>query len=121
MGRRSRVGGKGLQRAGPLSQPPLARLDDGLRAALDADLVEDAGDVVAHGLLGEAETGGYLRVVEPLRDVLQDLRLARREPAEALRAAEKALQLLEQPAERGLLLAQDVVVRLERHEARVGN
>src|SRR6185295_8479119 len=108
MGRWSRVGCKGLQSPGPLSQSPLPRRDDGLRAALDADLVEDAGDVVAHGLFREPEPGGDLRVVQSPRDVLEDLRLARRQAAAARRRAEEALQLVEPPGEGRLLLHQDV-------------
>src|SRR6185295_2070215 len=102
MGRWSRVGWKGLRSPGPLSQSPLARHDDGLRAALDPDLVENAGDVVAHRLLGQLEARGDLRVVEALRDLFQDLRLARGELAETFRAAEKFLQRLEQLLKRRL-------------------
>src|SRR6185436_20469174 len=118
MGRWSRPDSRGLGAVGPLSQPALARHHDRLGAALDPDLVEDAGDVVAYRLLGELEARRDLRVVQALRDLLQDLRLARGESAEAGRAAEKPAQLLEQAGKRRLVLDQDVVVGVERHEAR---
>ena len=56
---------------GPLSQTSLPRHDDRRSAALDAQLIEDAGDVVAHGFLGQFEPRGDLRVVEALRDQLE--------------------------------------------------
>src|SRR5882672_3023603 len=54
-----------------------AGADYRLPPVLDLDLVEDVSDVVAHGLLGEIEARGDLGVVQPLRDELEDLGLAR--------------------------------------------
>src|SRR5450432_2591175 len=57
----------------------LAGSHDGLGTRLDADLPEDRRDVVTHRLLDQIEVRGDLRVVEPSRDVLEDLALASRE------------------------------------------
>src|SRR5258708_33936633 len=64
---------------GPLPQAALAGEDDRLRPGLHAELVEDVRDVVAHGLLREGELRGDLRVVQALRDALQDLAFPGRE------------------------------------------
>src|SRR5262249_61939117 len=91
--------------AGP-AEAGLAGQHDGLIAVLDADLVEDPGDVVAHRLLREPQRGGDLRVAETLGDAFEHGTLARRELLErqrrlaALRVPvarfeEKALQLRE--------------------------
>jgi len=61
------------------AQAPVSGEHDGLRAVLDADLVEDVGDVVAHGLLRQVEPRRDLRVVQALRDQVENLALARRE------------------------------------------
>ena len=70
------------QRRGSPARPASRACDDRLRAVLDADLVEDRRDVIAHGLLGELEVRGDLQVVVPARDVLEDLPLAAREVGE---------------------------------------
>ena len=134
---RSRVAGRNDARAarkpGPVSRASaarlvgeagLARLHDGLRAVLDADLGEDGRDVVAHGLLGEVEVRGDLRVVEPARDVLEDLRARgasgrgtpRRDRPRG--AADERLDLLDDAIERRLARHRHVAARLERHQAR---
>src|SRR5437763_7103949 len=64
---------------GPLPQAALAGEDDRLRPGLHAELVEDVGDVVAHRLLRKVELRGDLRVVQTLRDALQDLAFPSRE------------------------------------------
>src|SRR5262245_5375341 len=61
----------------------LARPHDRLRARLDVEPVEDARDVVAHGLLRQAERGGNLRVVAAARQQFEQLALAPRERREA--------------------------------------
>src|SRR5215472_12212838 len=61
----------------------VAGAHDRLRAILDLDLVEDVGDVVAHGLHGKIEARGDLRVVQSLRDELEDLRLPRGQAGES--------------------------------------
>src|SRR5262245_40661015 len=60
----------------------VAGSNDRLSPVLDLDLVEDMGDVVAHGLLRQIEPRGDLGVVEALRDEIEDLALARRERRE---------------------------------------
>src|SRR5688572_16894036 len=59
-----------------LAQPRLPRLDDALRAGGDAELGEDVGDVVAHGLLAEGQAAGDGVVVEAAGDEVEDLALA---------------------------------------------
>src|SRR5260221_8241450 len=104
---------------GPLPQAALAGEDDRLRPGLHAELVEDVRDVVAHGLLRKGELGGDLRVVQALRDALQDLAFPRREAGQgAPGRGETGAQLLEKLDERGLVRKQDVVGRLQRHETR---
>src|SRR5258708_27999408 len=104
---------------GPLPQAALAGEDDRLRPGLHAELVEDVRDVVAHGLLREGELRGDLRVVQALRDALQDLAFPGREAGQvAPGRGEKGAQLLEKLGERGLVRKKDVVGRLERHETR---
>src|SRR5215470_14042046 len=60
----------------------LARPNDRLSAVLDLELVEERGHVVAHGFLGKPEPGPDLRVVQAVRDELEDLGLARGQPGE---------------------------------------
>src|SRR5690606_19219808 len=42
-----------------------AGADDGLGAAVDAEFAVQVGDVVAHGLLGDAQRPGDLRIAAP--------------------------------------------------------
>src|SRR6187402_2547433 len=67
---RSPAGASGPAEAG------VAGEHDRLRAVLDLELGEDVRDVVAHGLLGEAERRGDLGVVAALGDQLHQLVLA---------------------------------------------
>src|SRR5215216_588219 len=123
MGPWSRTSLASLGRLGPLSQPAFTRQDNRLCAALDGDLVEDAGDVVAHGFFGQLEARGDLRVVQALRDQLEHALLARRELAEAAAPARRI-----ERGDRGeeflpgrLALQHAVIAALERHESRAGN
>ena len=107
------------------------RGDYRLRPCLDAELAEDAGDVVAHRLRRDAETAGDLRVVGALSDELEHVTLAIGEAGEGLacddgldfarRVAEEVAQLLEEDRPRGFVLLDDVVSSLEGNEVRVGN
>src|SRR5262252_9370722 len=67
--------GPGLLRR-PRAKAGVAGADDRLRAVFDLDLVEDVGDIVAHGLLGEIEPRRNLRVIQPLGDQFEDFGLA---------------------------------------------
>src|SRR5687768_1783666 len=104
-------------------EPRLARGDDRLGAVLDLDLVEDARDVVADGLVGQAQARGDLGIVEALRDELEDIALARRELGEFAAACrrEEPGQRLEVDLPGGLVLDEHVVVALQREESRVGD
>src|SRR4029079_577873 len=61
-----------------LADARFARPYDRLVAVLDADLVEDAGDVVAHGLFGQFQGSRDLGIVEPAGDAVEHRALARR-------------------------------------------
>src|SRR4051794_40306204 len=54
----------------------VTRQDDRLRAIFDAELRENAGDVIANGLGAQAEMRGDLGVVAALRDQLDKIELA---------------------------------------------
>src|SRR5438876_1078389 len=104
---------------GPLSQAALAGEDDRLRAGLHAELVEDMRDVVAHRLLRKLELRGDLRVVQALRDALQDLAFPGREARHVASCrGEEGTQLVEKLPERRLVREQDMVGGFERHETR---
>ena len=60
-----------------LDDPRPRRADRRLHAAVHAELLEDARDVVLDGARAEVELLRDLGVVAPLRDEAQDLRLAR--------------------------------------------
>src|SRR5918992_1380059 len=70
---------------GSLPQTVLAGQHDRLGTFVRPDLVEDVSDMVAHGLLGQFQMGGDLRIVEALRNALQYLNLARSELRECAR------------------------------------
>src|SRR5687768_10211567 len=82
-----------------------AREDDRLIALLDADLVEDACDVVAHGFLRQAERFRDLGVVLPAGDAFEHVALLWRKVGKRQHAArpgrrggrlgEEALRLLD--------------------------
>src|SRR5688500_10003961 len=58
--------------------PALAHgVDDGLGAVVDGELAEDGAHVVLDGLLADAQRVGHLLVRHALRDVVEDLDLAR--------------------------------------------
>lgn len=50
-------------------------VDGGLGAVAQAEAVENAGDVVLHGALAQVEPSGDLSVVQPGRDLAQDVDL----------------------------------------------
>src|SRR5215203_2881964 len=60
----------------------LACPDDRRRSALDADLAVQGGNVVAHGVLRQAECARHLRIVLALADQAEDLAFPRAQIAE---------------------------------------
>jgi hypothetical protein len=92
------------------------------------ELVEDRGDLVAHGLLRHAQVGCDLQVVQPMRQQFQQLALARRQLRKHAGAAtlrlllgEKGTDLAEAARERRLVFQQHVVAAFQGHEACAGN
>src|SRR4029078_9654637 len=73
-----------------------ARPHDRLITMLDADLVEDGGNVIAHGFLGQFQRRGDLGIVEPAGDGIEYRALARRKLVERQRGgggcSERGLQ-----------------------------
>ncbi len=59
-----------------LTQPSFSGAHDGLRPVRDLQLGVDVGDVVAHRLGAEVETGRNLRVAKTLGDKVEDLAFA---------------------------------------------
>jgi hypothetical protein len=66
-----------------------------------------------------------LRVVETLRDALENFRFPCREFRKSARALgtrwDKRSHLLEEPSETGLMLEQDVILGFEGHQAGIGD
>src|SRR5262249_10263629 len=111
-------------------ESPVPCEDDRLRAAPDAELVEEIRDVVADGLLADREAPADVGVGETLRNQRQDLALSRRGLREGgillggTRGARSRLgrdaheiedDLLEARPRR-LVLEKDVVARVELDE-----
>lgn len=101
------------------SEAPFAGSDDGLRPVLHPDLVEDARNVVADGLLRHAELRRYLRIIQTACNALQDFGFAGREVGESMRARrglrrEEGAQLIEEHAKCGLVLEENVILGFER-------
>src|SRR3974390_401415 len=78
-----RSGRQSLRRSA--AEPGLARQHDQARAVLDLELGVEVRDLVAHGLVRHGEARGALRVVEALRDQLDEFPLARGERGEGSR------------------------------------
>src|SRR4030095_9237961 len=116
-------------RAGINAQPRLARAHDRLGARGRADLPEDVRDVIAHGLLADAEPVGDLTVVEAARDEGEHFGLAVGElrkgggqapgTAGIVAGGEERLDLGQKLIKAGLVLEQQVIPTLERNEAGV--
>src|SRR6185436_17655914 len=87
------------------SEPSLAGAHDGLAAVLDRDLVEDVGEVIADGLLGQGEVRRDLSVVATTGHQLEDLELAPGQAGKRAAAAgpgKEAVDLLDDAVERRL-------------------
>src|SRR5581483_9685674 len=75
------------------AEPGLACAHDRLVTVFDADLVENARDVVAHRLLGQLQGGGNLAIVEAAGNAFEHRTLACRELVERQGAAGRDLRL----------------------------
>ena len=107
----------------PLAESRVARHHDRLRTVLDFELGEDAGDVVAHSLVGQLQHRSDLRVVTALGNQLDELAFARRQRREArvlvvsTRGTEKLVHLLGPARPARVLLDHQMVVAVDRCEA----
>src|SRR5436190_8621688 len=69
---------------GPTRHAAIAREDDGLRTGAHAELVENARQMIAHGLLADEELRGDVVIAVAARDQVEDLELARGQHGEII-------------------------------------